>query len=206
MRAQYTASYRVALFKFNGHIFRGRVFVTQTLAGRSVFREQPGFSTFERSYAYELFTGHPYYVNCELPRPLAKWSCMSEIGEGMGSMSQQNDAAIPGALTDGMDEAVSNFGSPALLIPAQAAKYTSPVPIFLSSRAVNGRTERCLSIGDAAGAVGRFCTTAQGVIVSYRLATRQGDNPYASAELVHYTTKVNSQALTPPAKASVPGQ
>jgi len=57
----------------------------------------------------------------------------------------------------------------------------------------------------AAGAAGRVCTTTSGVIVSYRLATRQGDNGYASAQLVGYTTEVNPNALVPPTKPVEPG-
>lgn len=200
MSGRFTASYRVALFKLSGRIFRGRVSVTQIPGAGAVFREEPGFLAFDGSYRYELFTGRPYFVNCDLAHRDSKWVCMSEVGEGMGSMSAQNDEAIPAAFTDAMDEAVSDYGGPALLIPAQAAKYKDPVPIFISTREVNDRAEDCLSIGNAAGAVGRVCTTSSGVIVSYRLATRQGDNGYAYAQLLSYTSKVNPKAVIPPAK------
>jgi Protein of unknown function (DUF4232) len=206
MGRRFTASYRVVLFRFRGRIFRGRVSATQIPGTGAVFREKPGFLAFEGSYAYELFTSRRFDVNCDLTHRDSKWSCMSEVGEGMGSMSAQNDEMIPEAFTDGMDEAVSEYGSPALLIPAQAARYMAPVPMFLSTRRVNGRGEDCLSIGNAAGAVGRVCTTRGGVIVSYRLATRQGDNGYASAQLVSYTPKVNPHAVIPPAKPVEPGK
>jgi hypothetical protein len=124
----------------------------------------------------------------------------------MGGLSAQNDEMIPEAFTEGMDEAVSDYGSPAVLTPSQAARYKAPVPIFLSTRDVNGRAEDCLSIGNAAGAVARVCTTRSGVIVSYRLATRQGDNGYAAAQLVNYTRHVNRQAVALPVKPLGPGK
>jgi hypothetical protein len=206
MSQRFTASYRVALFKLDGRIFRGRVSVTQIPGTGAVFRETPGFLAFGNTHQYELLSGQRVYVNCDLAHRHSKWLCMSEVGEGMGTMSAQNDEAIPAAFTGGMDEAVSDYGSPALLIPAQAARYTAPVPIFLSTRRVNSRIEDCLSIGNAAGAVARVCTTRNGVIVSYRLATRQGDNGYASAQLVSYTPTANPKALIPPAKPVQPGK
>jgi hypothetical protein len=206
MSQRLTASYRVKLFKLDGRIFRGRVSVTQIPSTGAVFRETPGFLAAGNTRKYDLFSGRPYFVSCDLARRHSKWFCMSEVGEGMGSMSAQNDEAIPAAFTDGLGEAVSDYGSPALLIPAQAARYTAPVPIFLSTRKANSRVEDCLSIGNAAGAVARVCTTRSGVIVSYRLATRQGDNGYASAQLVSYAPKANPTALIPPAKPVEPGK
>jgi len=205
MSQRFTASYHVALFKFRGRIFHGDVSVTQIPGTGAAFRERPGFLAFGDTYEYELFSGARFYVSCDRAHPHSRWLCLSEVGEGMGSMSAQNDEAIPQAFTAGMDEAVSDYGSPALLVPAQAAKYTAPVPIFLSTRKVNGRAEECLSIGNPGGAVGLVCTTRSGVIVSYRLATRQGDNDYASAQLVSYTTEVNPNALVPPTKPVEPG-
>lgn len=205
---RFTASYRIALFKNRGRIFRGRVFVSQLSATRAVFREMPGFSPFYQgqTYAYEVLTGERYYVNCDQIRRGSPWECMSEIGEGMGAMGEQNWAIVPAAFTGALDEAVSNYGSPALLVPTDTAGNTTPAPIFLSSGSVDGRAVQCLSIGNAAGAVERVCTTGSGIIVSYRIAQPQGDNDYASAQLLSYTTKVNPRAVNPPAKPLAPGQ
>jgi hypothetical protein len=204
MSGRFTARYRIALFKFRGRVFRGQVSVTQIPGTGSAFRETPGFLAFDHTHAYELLTGGRYPVSCDQSRRGARWSCISEIGEGMGGMAQQNDQRVPQAFTGGMEEAVSDYGSPALLIPAQAARYTDPVPMFLSNGNENGRLVQCLSVGNAAGAAGRFCTTPNGFIVSYRLAKRQSDNGYESAQLISFTSKTNRQALIPPAKPSAP--
>jgi hypothetical protein len=63
---------------------------------------------------------------------------------------------------------------------------------------------RCLSFGNPVGAVGRVCTAASGLIVSYRLPYQLTDTYYASAELESYSTKVSRSVLTPPAKPSCP--
>jgi hypothetical protein len=208
MSGRLTASYRIALFRYRGRAFHGRVFVSQLSAMRAAFREIPGFSPFYqgRTYAYEVLTGGRYYVNCDQIRRGSHWACMSEVGEGMAAMGEQNGAMVPEAFTNGLDEAVSNFGSPALLDPAAAARDTTPAPMFLSQDIVNGRVVECLSIGNAAGAVGRVCTTRTGVITSYRFAQSEGDNDYASAQLISYTTKVNPRAVNPPARPLAPGK
>jgi hypothetical protein len=207
MSGRFTASYRIALFRYRGWAFHGRVFVSQLSSMRAAFRESPGFSPFNqrKAYAYEVLTGGRYYVNCDQIRRSSHWACMSEVGEGMGVMGEQNGAMVPEAFTNGLDEAVSNFGSPALLDPAAATRGMTPAPMFLSHGRVNGRVVQCLSIGNVAGAVGRVCTMRSGVITSYRFAQPQG-NDYASAQLISYTTKVNPRAVNPPAVPLAPGK
>ena len=192
---RFTASYRISLFKRRGRVFRGRVYVSNWSRARQRFLEMPAFSGFNiRYHAYEVFAGPNGYVNCSQASATSRWFCISEKGEGMGGMWVQNGAIAPQAFVDGLSEAVG------ALAPAASA----PSPMFLSRATIDRQAVRCLSIGNAHGAVGRVCTTDSGLVVSYRMSESFSPAGYASAELVSYSMKVNRRVLTPPAKPSCP--
>lgn len=196
---RFTATYRITLFRSQHQVFRGRVFVAAPAGHIFLFRETPAFPLFGlRNYAYEVISAPKRdLINCSQARRNSRWFCESEAGEGAGAMWIQNGAIAPQAFAAGLYSAVAGY--------TQSATPTTPEALYFSRETVGGRPVRCLSFGNAKGAVGRVCTTASGFIVTYRMSRQFSQAGYATADLVGYSTKVRRGVLQPPATPLVAG-
>lgn len=192
---RFTATYKIALFRYGGRVFQGRVSVASWALGQMRFRETPAFMALAgRAHAYEVLELRSGYVSCLQVRSDSRWQCNSEAGDGMGGMWLLNGAMVPQALVLGLNSAV--------------AAYTNhpgaPYPLFLSRGSFDGHAVRCLSVGNRRGVVGRVCTMSNGLIASYRMARSISDAGYAAASLVSYSSRVSRGVLRPPSKPTIP--
>ena len=200
LHRRFAATYRISLFRLNGHVIRQRVSVSNWAWNRLVFRAAPAFPWYgTRFHATEVLELSSGYVYCTQPRYGSAWWCETEKGEGMSTMAVQNGPIAPQAFVNGLSGAVGALSS-------GSSASSAPYPIFLSRGTVDGRSVRCLSFGSARGAVGRVCTTDSGFVVSYRLPEQLSETEYATAELVRYSTKVRGRGPRPPSKPVQPGQ
>lgn len=191
----FTASYRITLFKYRRHVFHGRVTEIGRSWKRFLFQEMPAFFAYGNpEQSYEILGLRSGLGSCDRPRFGSRWRCWSDVGMGMGTGALEAQIA-PQALVAGLSDAVD--------ILTQGS--SGPYPLFLGHATVDGRTVRCLSFGNAAGAVGRVCTLDGGMVASYRMSRELGPGDYSTAELLSYSTTVRRGALRPPAKPVKPG-
>lgn len=206
LHRRFVATYRISLFRLNGHVVRQRVSLSNWAWNRLLFRAAPAFPWYgARFHATEVLELPSGYVYCTQPRYGSAWWCETEKGEGMSTMAVQNGAIAPQAFVNGLSGAVSALSSGSSASSASSGS-SAPYPIFLSPGTVDGRSVHCLSFGSPRGAGGRVCTTESGFVVSYRLQQQLSETEYATAELVRYSTKVRGSGPRPPAKPVQPGQ
>ena len=198
----FVATYRVSLFRSHGRMFRARVFAADAWGLGSLFRETPAFPMWGPSMgvrSYEVLSPpRGYMVECSQTRTSSSWQCMSEKGEGMGTMSGQNEAIAPSDFASGLSNAIGGYYT-------SGSTQSAPQPIYLRGARLDGRVVRCMDFGNPAGAIGQVCTMSNGFIVSYRMPRQLTEGDYATAELVSYSTRVRRGLLQPPARPVLPG-